>query len=61
MKWTKPKLYDLSDLKQNVAQGACAVGGFFGGTSCTLGTLADACPAGNFIGDTACTAGSAPT
>jgi hypothetical protein len=48
MKWTKPKLYDLSDLKDSVAQGACAVGpapdavcnpGLGAETSCIAGTL----------------------
>jgi hypothetical protein len=60
MKWTKPKLHDLRDLKEYVAQGACAVGDTFGGADCTAGSLADnTCVAGALQGQTGCSPGSA--
>ena len=62
MKWTKPKLHDLSDLKQSVAQGACANGDTFGGADCTVGSFADAtCTNGLGQGLTECTPGSGGT
>ena len=63
MKWTEPKLYDLSDLKNSVAQGACATGSDYGGETCVDGQFADpgGCANGVTVGIVGCTAGSAPT
>jgi hypothetical protein len=63
MKWTEPKLYDLSDLKNLVAQGACAVGTIYDGVpNCTPGNFADvSCVPGSLPGTTLCSEGSAAT
>jgi hypothetical protein len=59
MDWTVPKLHDLSNLQQSVAQGACSNGGSFQ-PSCDVGNIADACSFGDAVGgDGACAAGSA--
>jgi hypothetical protein len=61
MKWSKPELYDLSDPKGNVAQGACAFGDVHDGDSCGPGQFADSncINFGNGLGVTLCNAGSA--
>ena len=61
MKWTKPRLHDLSDLKKTVAQGACSTGGLFD-PICNVGAeAADTCSSGGVVGNggTTCSGGSA--
>ena len=61
MKWEKPKLHDLTDLRNTVAQGACSVGGLHQPT-CIDGGVADPdCSDGIGVGDdpAQCTGGSA--
>jgi hypothetical protein len=61
MNWTKPKLHDLSDLKKNVAQGACSTGALYDAI-CNVGAEADSCTTGSVVGTGgggACSGGSA--
>jgi hypothetical protein len=60
MKWEKPKLRDLSDLKRSVGQGVCT-GGAVHQFTCLDGGIADpTCNAGNGVGDDgSCSSGSA--
>jgi hypothetical protein len=61
MKWTKPKLHDLSNLKESVAQGACADGGSYS-AACDVGNIAGSCTFGDAVdngGGGTCSGGSA--
>jgi hypothetical protein len=61
MKWEKPKLHDLSDLKKIVGQGACT-GGAVHQFTCIPGSIADPnCTEGTGVGDDgqSCSGGSA--
>jgi hypothetical protein len=63
MKWVKPKLHDLSDLKKLVGQGACT-GGAVHQFTCIDGSIADpTCSDGVGVGDEgqSCSGGSAVT
>jgi len=59
MKWEKPVLHDLSDLKNSVAQGACSIGINFTAGACDGGLSADDCPNGTAAGIDVCSLGSA--
>jgi len=60
MKWNDPKLRDLRDLKESVAQGACEAGGLHQPT-CIDGGVADPdCSDGLGVGGSSdCSTGSA--
>jgi hypothetical protein len=61
MKWEKPKLHDLSDLKRSVGQGVCT-GGAAHQFTCIDGSIADpTCNTGTGVGDDtqSCSGGSA--
>ncbi len=61
MKWTKPEIHDLSDLKNAVAQGACSEG-VLHQAACLDGGVADPnCDAGGGVGEEPadCSGGSA--
>lgn len=65
MKWTKPKLHDLNDLKRIVAQGACSAGGLHQPICATGGTADPDCVNGLEVGGgggvAECSGGSAVT
>jgi len=59
MKWKKPGLHDLNDLKDTVAQGGCAHGAI-PDTNCNPGLSAGGdCQAGTGFGEQICETGSA--
>ncbi len=59
MKWTDPKLHDLTGLKASVAQGACSAGTLYD-PMCNVGVDADTCSDGTTVGGGgSCEAGSA--
>jgi hypothetical protein len=60
MKWEKPKLHDLQDLKKSVAQGACSIGAV-DQDDCAVGGTANACAIGDLPGSdpSSCSGGSA--
>ena len=61
MKWTKPKLHDLKDLKNIVAQGACSEGGLHQPICITGGVADPDCANGLDVGGSSpeCSGGSA--
>jgi len=61
VKWNEPKLHDLSDLRNSVAEGACSAGATYD-PLCNVGAVADSCTDGGNVGGsggTSCEAGSA--
>jgi len=62
MKWTEPKVHDLSEIKKQVAQGDCATGGLYQPVCITGGTAGD-CTNGVSVDNSTqqCVEGSAVT